>query len=62
MKKTLIRLLISNAAALMVFSLMYIWGVNNIPGVKEYSYIPLTVLLGYLIVSDYKELKRNQEY
>lgn len=57
MKKNIIRLMISNGVALLVFYLMYKWGASNIQGVKEYYYIPLIVLLCNLAFSDYKEIK-----
>jgi len=57
MKQTILRLMIANGTALIVFYLMYRWGVNNIEGIKEYYYIPLTVLIGYLAISERKEFK-----
>ncbi|AOY75367.1 hypothetical protein [Clostridium formicaceticum] len=62
MRKTMIRLFISNAVALMVFYLMYQFGVSmDIPLVQQYFMIPLAILIGYLIKEDYKELRKVQQ-
>ncbi|MBH1941099.1 hypothetical protein I5677_09370 [Mobilitalea sibirica] len=62
MRKTMIRLFISNAVALIVFYLMYQFGVSmDIPLVQQYFMIPLAILIGYLIKEDYKELRKVQE-
>ncbi len=61
MRKTMIRLLISNAVALMVFFLMYQFGVSmDIPLVEKYFVIPLAIVIGYLAKEDYKELRTVQ--
>ncbi|QGU96398.1 hypothetical protein GOM49_16025 [Clostridium bovifaecis] len=61
MRKTMIRLFISNAVALMVFYLMYQFGVSmDIPLVEQYFVIPLAILIGYLAKEDYKELRTVQ--
>ncbi len=62
MRKTMIRLFISNAVALMVFYLMYQFGVYmDIPLVEQYFVIPLAILIGYLAKEDYKELRKVQQ-
>ncbi|GAA0123804.1 hypothetical protein UT300018_31220 [Clostridium faecium] len=62
MRKTMIRLFISNAVALMVFYLMYQFGVSmDIPLVQQYFMLPLAILIGYLIKEDYKELRKVQQ-
>lgn len=62
MRKTMTRLFISNAVALMVFYLMYQFGVSmDIPLVQQYFMIPLAILIGYLIKEDYKELRKVQQ-
>ncbi|OPJ54758.1 hypothetical protein [Alkalithermobacter paradoxus] len=61
MRKTMIRLFISNAVALMVFYLMYQFGVSmDIPLVEQYFVIPLAILIDYLAKEDYKELRTVQ--
>lgn len=61
MKKTMMRLFISNAVALYVFYLMYKFGVSmQIPLVQQYFLIPLAIVIGYLAKEDYKELKKVQ--
>lgn len=61
MRKTMIRFFISNAVALMVFYLMYQFGVSmDIPLVEQYFVIPLAILIGYLAKEDYKELRTVQ--
>lgn len=57
MKKTIMGLVISNAATLIVFYLMYRWGSDNIQYVQQYYKISLAIVLTYMFYGDFRELK-----
>lgn len=63
MKKTIIRLAISNFVALAVFYGLYSVGASNLPAVQQYYLIPLALVVGYIGFADYKEIRKcNVQY
>ncbi|MDU1350592.1 hypothetical protein [uncultured Clostridium sp.] len=58
LRQTIMSILLSNATALVIFYLLYRYGVSqDIPLVQRYFMIPLLILTGGLIREDYKQLK-----
>lgn len=61
MKRTIMRLIVSNAATLIAFYLMYRWGADNIQYVQQYYMIPLVLVLGRMVYFDVKECRVASE-
>lgn len=56
MLQRIFRIIISNIVALIVFYLMYLYGIENVPMVDQYWHIPFSLLVTYLLYEDYKIL------